>query len=89
MRGRRDPQAAMLAFVDLEERVPQDHPIRTIKPGVSILGVLMLKGQPNRDSGMIFRLKTSRLPGTTIEEPTPRITERSIAGSAAPDGLPS
>ena len=32
MRGSRDPQATMLAFVDLEERVPQDHPIRTIKP---------------------------------------------------------
>ena len=29
------------------------------------------------------------LPGTTVEEPTPRTTERSIAGSAAPDGLPS
>ena len=24
MRGRRDPQATMLAFVDLEERVPKD-----------------------------------------------------------------
>ncbi len=31
MRGRHDPQATMLAFVDLEERVPQDHPIHTIK----------------------------------------------------------
>ena len=31
MRGRRDPQATMLAFVDMEERVPKDHPIRTIK----------------------------------------------------------
>lgn len=31
MRGRRAPQATMLAFVDLEERVPQDHPLRTIK----------------------------------------------------------
>ena len=31
MRGSRDPQATMLAFVDLEDRVPQDHPIRTIK----------------------------------------------------------
>ena len=31
MRGRRDPQSMMLAFVDLEERVPQDHLIRTIK----------------------------------------------------------
>ena len=31
MRGRRDPQATTLAFVDLEERVPNDHPLRTIK----------------------------------------------------------
>lgn len=31
MRGRREPQATMLAFVDLEERVPNDHPLRTIK----------------------------------------------------------
>ena len=31
MRGRRDPQGTMLAFVDLEERVPSDRPLRTIK----------------------------------------------------------
>ena len=31
MGGRRDPQAAILALVDLEERVPNDHPLRTIK----------------------------------------------------------
>ena len=31
MRGRGDSQATMLAFVDMEERVPKDHPIRTIK----------------------------------------------------------
>ncbi|MFQ5861478.1 MAG: IS5 family transposase [Dehalococcoidia bacterium] len=31
MRGRREPQVTMLAFVDLEERVPLDHPLRTIK----------------------------------------------------------
>ena len=30
-RGRRDPQVSMFAFVDLEERVPVDHPLRTIK----------------------------------------------------------
>lgn len=30
-RGRRNPQASMLAFVDLEERVPLDHPLRAIK----------------------------------------------------------
>ena len=31
MRGRRNPQASMLAFVDLEARVPPHHPLRTIK----------------------------------------------------------
>ena len=31
MRGGRDPQVTMLAFVDLESRVPPDHPLRTIK----------------------------------------------------------
>jgi transposase len=30
-RGRRNPQVSMLVFVDLEERVPPDHPLRTIK----------------------------------------------------------
>lgn len=31
MRGRRNPQVTMLAFVDLEERVPAQHPLRRIK----------------------------------------------------------
>src|SRR5258708_5991412 len=31
MRGRRDPQTTMLAFVDLEERVPRTHPLQVIK----------------------------------------------------------
>src|SRR5688572_23648386 len=31
MRGRRNPQLTMLAFIDLEERVPLVHPLRTIK----------------------------------------------------------
>ena len=31
MRGRQEPQVTMLAFVDLEERVPADHPLRAIK----------------------------------------------------------
>lgn len=31
MRGERDPQAIMLAYIDLEARVPSDHPLRTIK----------------------------------------------------------
>jgi transposase len=31
VRGRREPQVTMLAFVDMEARVPADHPLRTIK----------------------------------------------------------
>ena len=31
MRGKRNPQSTMLAFVNLNERVPPDHPLRTIK----------------------------------------------------------
>ncbi len=31
MRGWREPEVLMLAFIDLEERVPKDHPLRTIK----------------------------------------------------------
>ena len=30
MRGRHSPQSTMLAFVNLEERVPPDHPLRII-----------------------------------------------------------
>jgi transposase len=31
MRGRQDPQASMLALIDMQSRVPLDHPLRTIK----------------------------------------------------------
>ncbi len=31
VRGRHDPQVTMLAFIDLETRVPPDHPLRVIK----------------------------------------------------------
>ena len=31
MRGRREPQVSLLAFIDPETRVPPDHPLRTIK----------------------------------------------------------
>ncbi len=31
MRGRHDPQVTMLAFIDLETRVPPEHPLRVIK----------------------------------------------------------
>jgi hypothetical protein len=31
MRGRIDPERSMLGFIDLEERVPPDHPLPAIK----------------------------------------------------------
>src|SRR5215207_809451 len=31
MRGRQEPQVSMLAFIDMEKRIPLDHPLRTIK----------------------------------------------------------
>jgi transposase len=31
MRGRCDPQLSMLAFVDLDARIPSDHPLRAVK----------------------------------------------------------
>ena len=31
MRGRRDSQVTLLAFIDLETRVPADHPLRVTK----------------------------------------------------------
>ena len=31
MRGEQDPQVTMLAFIDLETRIPQHHPLRTIR----------------------------------------------------------
>ena len=31
MRGRQDPQVTLLAFIDLETRVPDDHPLQVIK----------------------------------------------------------
>jgi len=31
VRGREDPQSSMLAFIDLEARVPVDHPLRAIR----------------------------------------------------------
>ncbi len=31
MRGRRNPQLSMLAFVDLDARIPAHHPLRVVK----------------------------------------------------------
>jgi transposase len=31
VRGEQDPQVSMLAFIDLESRIPQGHPLRTIR----------------------------------------------------------
>lgn len=32
MRGEQDPQVSMLAFIDVETRIPQDHPLRAMRP---------------------------------------------------------
>ncbi len=31
MRGRQDSQVSMLAFVDIEARIPLEHPLRTVR----------------------------------------------------------
>ncbi len=58
MRGRHDPQATMLAFVDLEERVPQDHTIRTIKIiaayTVAVFGGASFRCQLYQDLGPVI-----------------------------------
>lgn len=43
MRGRQNPQASMLAFVDVEGRVRADHPIRAIR-GVADEALAELSG---------------------------------------------
>ena len=47
MRGRREPQVSMLAFVDLEARVPVDHPLRTVK-GIVDAALAELSGEFDR-----------------------------------------
>ena len=48
MRGRREPQVSMLAFIDLETRVPAGHPLRTIKgPSRPGLGPAFARVRPN------------------------------------------
>jgi transposase len=32
VRGEQEPQVSMLAFIDLETRIPQDHPLRRMRP---------------------------------------------------------
>ena len=59
MRGRRDPQSMMLAFVGLEERVPQYHPIRTIK----IIAEEALERLPPEFDRMYLNVGRRRLSG--------------------------
>jgi len=47
MRGRQDPQVSMLAFVDLETRVPAGHPLRVIK-GLADQALSVLSGDFDR-----------------------------------------
>ena len=47
VRGRRDPQVTILAFIDLETRVPADHPLRLIK-AVADKALAALPPDPHR-----------------------------------------
>ena len=47
MRGRREPQVSMLAFVDPETRVPADHPLRRIKASAD-QGLMALSAEFDR-----------------------------------------
>ena len=47
MRGRQDPQVTMLAFINLETRVPPEHPLRLIK-GVADKALAQLSPQFDR-----------------------------------------
>ena len=46
MRGLGEPQVTMLAFIDPESRIPQDHPLRTIK---ELAGVALRELSPELD----------------------------------------
>ena len=62
MHWRRDPRGTMLAFVDMEERIPKNHPLRAIKavadesPGATVCGVRpdVLGGGPGDNPTYIF-----------------------------------
>ena len=75
MRGRHDPQATMLAFVDLEERVPQDHPIRTIK---IIVDDALARLSPEFDQMYSKVGRASVPPGATTEG---IVAHRSLLGA--------
>ena len=55
MRGRREPQVSMLAFIDLETRVPAGHPLRTIK-GLADRALAQLSPEFDRMYAQIGRL---------------------------------
>ena len=54
MRGRREPQVSMLAFIDLETRVPAGHPLRTIK-GLADRALVQLSPEFDRMYAQIGR----------------------------------
>ena len=66
MRGRRNPQITMLAFIDLEERVPSAHPLRTIK---------RLADEALGDLSSAFDAMYCRSPGS-LSQPSPQTLSR-------------
>jgi magnesium chelatase family protein len=69
MRGRRNPQMTMLAFIDLEERVPVNHPLRMIKrladEALEVTRIRSVAGRL-REKGPVVRRRPFLAPHHTI-----------------------
>ena len=53
MRGKHNPQSTMLAFVNLDERVPPNHPLRTIK---QVADDVLSRMSDDFDKGTTYRI---------------------------------
>ena len=70
MRGRYDSQVTMLAFIDLETRVPTDHPLRVIKMLADLRrrGVTPHVAQNNKGRSSAIDSRTTRHTGYAVSQ---------------------
>ena len=82
MRGRYDSQVTMLAFIDLETRVPTDHPLRVIKMLADLRrrGVTPRVAQNNKGRSSAIDSRTTRHMGTRSASGFGNGLRRSLAG---------
>ena len=73
MRGKRNPQSTMLAFVNLDERVSPDHPLRTIK---QVADDVLSRMSDDFDS-MYSKVGRASVPPERLLK-SPRVAENSI-----------